>query len=147
LTYRQNHMNMSILMKESDLRERLGIGKPEMKAFRDRAPTAYWKREESNKPSKLWPVVWTEAGVEWISKQINVKPEEVKVEKEEVECKVTKTGFVNRRLVQVEKDGVKIMAVCKDNRLIKPNVIVKVRFRGGFACITAITKKHMKYTI
>ena len=76
-----------------------------------------------------------------------MKPEEVKVEKEEVECKVTKSGFLNRRLIQIEKDGVKIMAVCKDNKLIKPNVIVKVRFRGGFACVTAITKNHMKYKV
>ena len=138
---------MSILMKESELRERLGIGKPEMKAFREKAPAGYWEKEKSNKPEKLWAVIWSDKGVEWISNQINVKPEEVKVEKEEVECKVTKSGFLNRRLIQIEKDGVKIMAVCKDNKLIKPNVIVKVRFRGGFACVTAITKNHMKYKV
>ena len=138
---------MSILMKESELRERLGIGKPEMKAFREKAPAGYWEKEKSNKPEKLWAVIWSDKGVEWISNQINVKPEEVKVEKEEVECKVTKSGFLNRRLIQIEKDGVKIMAVCKDNKLIKPNVIVKVRFRGGFACVTAITKNHIKYKV
>ena len=129
------------------MRERLGIGKPEMKAFRDKAPTGYWFKEQSNKPSKLWPVVWTEDGVNWLSKELNVKTEEVKVENAEVECKVTKTGFINRRLVQIEKDGVRILATCKDNKLIKPNVIVKVKFRGGMAIVTAITKKHMKYTI
>jgi hypothetical protein len=132
-------------MKESDLRDRLGIGKPEMKAFREKAPAGYWEKEKSNKPEKLWAVIWSDEGVEWLSKELNVKTDEVKVEPEEVECKVLKSGFMNQRLVQVEKNGVKIMAVCKDNRLIKPNVIVKVRFRGGFACVTAITKNHMKF--
>lgn len=135
------------MIKESELRERLGIGKPEMKAFRDKAPTSYWFKEQSTKPSKLWPVIWTEDGVDWLSKQLNVKTEEVKVENAEIECKVTKTGFINRRLVQIEKDGVRILATCKDNKLIKPNVIVKVKFRGGMAIVTAITKNHMKYKI
>lgn len=139
--------------KESEIRDRLGFGKSEMKAFRDTAPEGSWYKEKSNKPEKLWSVMWTDVGVDWIisglNKRVDVNAkdviEEVTKKPDEFECKVLVCNFPNKRLVKVEKDGIAVMAVCKDNTKLKPRMIVKVKYRGNNLFVTAITKKHMHF--
>ena len=131
------------MIKESALRERLGFGKPEMKALRDRAPEGSWIRDVSKKPEKLWGWLWSDEGVKWIESEIGVKPDAVIDKPTEVEGKVIRSGFLNKRLVEVEIAGVKHMAICKDNKEFKPRMIVNTRFVGGNACVTSATKKHM----
>lgn len=134
--------------KESEIRERLGLGKAELKAFRDSATEgAYFYKVKSNKPEKLWSVMWTEAGVQWLESNLGVKKEEIVKKPDEFECKVLIANFPNKRLVKVEKDGVAVMAVCRDNTKLKPNVIVKVRYRGSQLYVTAITKKHLYFKV
>lgn len=133
--------------KESEIRERLGFGKAEMKVFRDTAPSGSWYKEKSNKPEKLWSVLWTDAGVQWLEASVGVKKEEVIKKPEEFECKVLICKFPNKRLVKIEKDGVAVMAVCRDNTKLKPNMIVKVKYRGSQLYVTAITKKHLYFKV
>ena len=133
----------------------LGFGKSEIKAFRSSAPEGSWYKEKSNKPEKLWTVLWTENGIKWLidslSKKIDVNTEETKEEAtkktDEFECKVLLCNFPNKRLVKIEKDGIAVMAVCRDNSKMKPNMIVKVKYRGNKLYVIALTKKHLHYKV
>ena len=132
------------MIKESIIRDRLGLGKPEMKALRETAPKEYYVKEQSNKPEKLWGWLWTDDGLRWIEEQVGLKPNEVVNKSNIVECTVVKSGFVNKRIVEVEYEGLTYRATCRDNTKIKPRAIVKVKFVNGNACVTEITKKHLK---
>jgi hypothetical protein len=130
-------------VKESEIRQRLGIGKSEIKSLREKAPSGAWEREQSNKPERLRGYIWSDLGVDWLSSQINIKSEEVVNKNFFAEGKVLRSNFINTRLVEIEVDGVKMRATCRDNKVIKPNAIVKVRLANGTAAIVAVTKKHM----
>lgn len=131
------------MIKESIIREKLGLGKPELKALRDKAPKEFYVKEPSNKPEKLWGWLWTDEGVAWLEEQIGLKPKEIVNKPDIVECRVTKSGFVNKRIIEVEYEGLTYRATCRDNTHIKPRAIVKVKFVNGNACVTEITKKHL----
>lgn len=132
------------MIKESILRERLGLGKPEIKALREKAPAGYCEREPSNKPEKLWNWLWTEDGVKWIEEQVGLKPSDIVNKPDIVECTVLRSNFVNKRIIEVEYEGLTYRATCRDNTNIKPRAIVKVKFVNGNAAVTEITKKHLK---
>jgi hypothetical protein len=134
-------------VKESEIRERLGIGKSEIKNFREKAPEGAWIREESNKPERLRGYLWTDIGVNWLESQLNIKSDSIVKEKIFIEATVLRSGFGNRRLVEISVGGMAVKAICKDNTKIKPRAIVKVKFNNGQAYVTEVTKKHLRYTV
>ncbi len=134
-------------VKESEIRERLGIGKSEIKALREKAPEGAWIREESNKPERLRGYLWSDIGVNWLESQLNIKSDSIVKEKNFIEATVLRSGFLNRRLVEISLGGMAVKAICKDNAKIKPRAIVKVKFTNGQAYVTEVTKKHLKYPV
>jgi hypothetical protein len=134
-------------VKESEIRERLGIGKSEIKSFRENAPEGSWIREESNKPERLRGYLWSDIGVNWLESQLNIKSDSIVKEKIFIEATVLRSGFGNRRLIEISVGGMAVKAICKDNTKIKPRAIVKVKFNNGQAYVTEVTKKHLKYPV
>ena len=134
------------MKKESEVMKELNLSKAEIKAFRESAPEGSWIRDVSKRPERLWGFLWSEAGVKYLTEVIS-KPITVtecqKVEGDIYECTVLRSGFTNKRLVEIEFNGKKIKAACRDSSLIKPRCIVKVRIVGESACVLSITKKHM----
>lgn len=140
-------MSQSTSVKESDMRERLGLSKSEIKTFREKAPEGSWIREESNKPERLRGYVWSDSGVNWLESQLNIKSDSIVKEKIFVEATVLRSGFMNRRLIEISVGGMAVRAICKDNTKIKPRAIVKVKFNNGQAFVTEVTKKHLRYPV
>jgi hypothetical protein len=134
-------------VKESELRERLGIGKTEIKALRETAPEGAWIREESNKPERLRGYLWSDIGVNWLESQLNIKSDSIVKEKIFTEATVLRSGFGNRRIVELSINGMPVRAICRDNTKIKPKAIVKIKFCNGQAFVTEITKKHLRYPV
>lgn len=131
--------------------ETLGVNKPELKELRSKAPEGSWIRDISNKPEKLWGYLWSEAGVKWLSEQLNVKEKNFEVppsgetSPKECECTVTRSNFINLRLIEVMYNGKRLMVQCKDNRIIKPSMLVKIRIIDDkTACVSQIISKHIK---
>ena len=124
----------------------LNLSKAEIRALREKAPEGSWIRDISNRPEKLWGYLWSEAGVNYLV-GLREKPVDVienpMVEPDVYECTVIRSGFTNKRLVEIEFNGKKIKAACRDSSVIKPRCIVKVRIVGDSACILSVTKKHM----
>jgi hypothetical protein len=141
------------MTKENELVKLFGVNKSAIKDLRSKAPEGSWIRDISNKPEKLWGYLWSEAGVDWLKKELNVNVEPVSEKKFEAppaegasverECKVSRTNFINLRLVEVIDGEDRVIAQCKDNRVIKPNMFVKVRFTDNYACVTKIISKHL----
>ncbi len=124
----------------------LNLSKAEIKALRESAPEGSWIRDVSKRPERLWGYLWSEVGVKYLTGTID-KPvtvtESPKVDTDTYECTVLRSGFTNKRLIEIEFNGKKIKAVCRDSSVIKPRCIVKVRIVGESACVLSITKKHM----
>jgi hypothetical protein len=141
------------MIKENELIKQLEVNKTAVKDLRSKAPEGSWIRDISNKPEKLWGYLWSEAGVEWIKKELNVNVKPVSEKKFEAppsegasverDCKVSRSNFINLRLVEVIDGTDRVVAQCKDNRVIKPNMIVKVKFAENYACVTKIISKHL----
>lgn len=134
-------------VKESELRERLGIGKAEIKALRETAPEGAWIREESNKPERLRGYLWSDIGVNWLESQLNIKSDSIVKEKIFTEATVLRSGFRNNRIIEISVNGIPVKAICKDNAKIKPKAIVEIRFSNGQAYVTKVTKKHLRYPV
>jgi len=139
------------MTKENLLLEILGVNKPELKELRNKAPEGSWIRDISNKPEKLWGYLWSEAGVKWLSEQLGVKEKKLEVSpaeetsSKEFECTVTRSNFINLRLIEVIHNGSRLVVQCKDNRIIKPSMLVKIRvIDDKTACVSQIISKHIK---
>lgn len=139
------------MTKENLLLEILGVNKPELKELRSKAPEGSWIRDISNKPEKLWGYLWSEAGVKWLSEQLGVKEKKLEVSpaeetsSKEFECTVTRSNFINLRLIEVIHNGSRLVVQCKDNRIIKPSMLVKIRIIDDkTACVSQIISKHIK---
>jgi hypothetical protein len=134
------------MKKESEVMNELNLSKAEIKALRESAPEGSWIRDVSKRPERLWGYLWSEVGVKYLTGTID-KPvtvtESPKVDTDTYECTVLRSGFTNKRLIEIEFNGKKIKAVCRDSSVIKPRCIVKVRIVGESACVLSITKKHM----
>lgn len=125
---------MSKNISEKDISERLGLSRDEVRNWRSKAPTKYFFQEESKKPSKLWPWMWTEEGVSWLTDQLNTQSdavakelyEETKPEEKEVE--IVRCNFPNLRFLLVkDKHGSQFSASCKDNRAFRVNMKITVK--------------------
>lgn len=153
--YSERLMNdVDHMKKESQLRDEWSLSKAEIAEHRKEAPAGFVVKEASKRPERLWGYAWTDEGMNWLSERLRVKTVSVvnndinNIEKIEpvdgiFECKVTRSGFTNTRLVEVEHNGKLIKAACRTNVNIKPRTIVKVRIVGNSACVTEITKKHL----
>ena len=125
---------MSENISEKDLSERLGLSRDEVRLWRSKSPTKYVFQEQSKKPSKLWPWMWTNEGVSWLTDQLNAESdtiakelyEEIKPEEKEVE--VVRCNFPNLRFLLVkDKHGGQFSVVCKDNRAFRVGVKISVK--------------------
>jgi len=139
------------MIKENELIKQLGVNKTAVKDLRSTAPEGSWIRDISNKPEKLWGYLWSEAGVKWISEQLGVKEKKFEVppsgetSPKEFECTVTRSNFINLRLIEVIHNGSRLVVQCKDNRIIKPSMLVKIRvIDDKTACVSQIISKHIK---
>jgi hypothetical protein len=139
------------MTKEKQLMETLGVNKSQLKELRTKAPEGSWIRDVSKKPEKLWGYVWSEAGVKWLSEQLSVKEKNFEVPPSgetspiEAECTVTRSNFINLRLIEVIYNEKRLMVQCKDNRVIKPAMLVKIRIIDEkTACVSQIISKHVK---
>lgn len=144
--YSKGSIDCVWMKKESEVMNELNLSKAEIKAFRESAPEGSWIRDVSKRPERLWGYLWSEAGVNYLTGVINkviTVTESPKIETDVYECTVLRSGFTNKRLVEIEFNGKKIKAVCRDSSIIKPKCIVKVRIVGASACVLSVTKKHM----
>lgn len=121
-------------ISEKDISERLGLSRDEVRSWRSKAPTKYVFQEESKKPSKLWPWVWTEEGVSWLTDQLNLQSDSVAKElyeetkPEEKEVEVVRCNFPNLRFLLVkDKHDNKFSVICKDNRAFRVGVKVSIK--------------------
>lgn len=121
-------------ISEKDISERLGLSRDEVRSWRSKAPTKYVFQEQSKKPSKLWPWVWTEEGVSWLTDQLNLQSDSVAKElyeetkPEEKEVEVVRCDFPNLRFLLVkDKHENKFSVICKDNRAFRIGVKLTVK--------------------
>ena len=121
-------------ISEKDISERLGLSRDEVRSWRSKAPTKYVFQEQSKKPSKLWPWVWTEEGVSWLTDQLNLQSDSVAKElyeetkPEEKEVEVVRCNFPNLRFLLVkDKHDNKFSVVCKDNRAFRIGVKLTIK--------------------
>jgi hypothetical protein len=119
---------------EKDISERLGLSRDEVRSWRSKAPTKYVFQEESKKPSKLWPWVWTEEGVTWLTDQLNLQSDSVakelyeETQPEEKEVEVVRCDFPNLRFLLVkDKNDSRFSVICKDNRAFRIGVKLTVK--------------------
>jgi hypothetical protein len=139
------------MKKENELVKLFGVNKSVIKDLRSSAPEGSWIRDISKKPEKLWGYLWSETGVKWLSEKLNVNEKNFEVppsgetSPKEAECTVTRSNFVNLRLIEVIHNGKRRMVQCKDNRIIKEGMLVKIRLIDEkTACISHIISKHLK---
>ena len=119
---------------EKDISERLGLSRDEVRSWRSKAPTKYVFQEQSKKPSKLWPWVWTEEGVTWLTDQLNLQSDSVAKElyeetkPEEKEVEVVRCDFPNLLfLLDKDKNDSRFSVICKDNRAFRIGVKLTVK--------------------
>jgi hypothetical protein len=84
-------VDMELKHKEGDLSRLLGLSRAELKDLRGRAMEGkHWARIANSARKQLWPVKWTDEGLEWIRKDMNLEVELVK----EVEAAVEVREFI-----------------------------------------------------
>ena len=140
------------MFSERQLIELLGVSRKDLISWREEAlEGSHWIREESGRPRKLWKVLWTEAGVNWVKSKTEVSPELMAelIEKasEAVEEKVAVVvgKFRNPRIlkckIQTGKNWVEVNVLVRDSK----NFVVgmEIPVRGEMSKLVA--KKHPRF--
>jgi hypothetical protein len=145
--------------KESDLVDKYGISRSELKEIRNTINQKgemglLWYREESKKPEHLRTVIWTDIGQYFLAHYLQSKVEFVQQEEQSLDHtmsksqfiklvdntkwvgKIVRNSYVNTTLVTVEHEtGFKVNVNCKDNKQYSKHSYVQV------------DTKHQRHTI
>lgn len=132
---------MSELLKESEVIERWGVPKDELVAYRKDVLVEGrdWERIPSgNRPIQTCPVAFTEEGQNRVFERFGLKQgpyvaEPAELPKEEIlRATVTRVGFPNRRIMQIQlEDGKRVFCNVFDSTPFKPDLPIAVKYRGG----------------
>lgn len=124
-------------ISEKDVSERLGLSRDELRTWRTKCGDnpLYIVKESNNKPEKLRKWLWTPAGINWLTDQLNIESNQLskeinekKEEKTDQEVIVTRCNFPNQRLIQVKTDqGQVLTVICKDNRGFRQGVRISIK--------------------
>jgi hypothetical protein len=120
-------------MTDKELEMSTGLTRAMIKEYRSKMEEGvHWVREPSKRPQKLWPIKWTEAGLAKLKEMTELKPDEPieKIEVQEAEGVVMRNDYPNVRLLLVNLGESDVTAFCKDARMFKRGMKVKIKNEG-----------------
>ena len=120
-------------MTDKELEQTTGLTREMIKEYRSMMEEGkHWVREPSKRPQKLWSIKWTQSGLDRLKELTNMKREEDIVVEPLVEKEgmVARNDFPNVRMLLVDLDGKQVNALCRDARMFRMGMKVKVRHDG-----------------
>ena len=132
-------------MKEKALSLALGLSRDLLKELRSSYEEGlHWSRTESRKPSHLWEVEWSDAGVALLRENLGIKPEETVAAPEQkrgtVFCK-----YKNPRVIGIMIEGKQETALCRESLKFGIGMPVDVRWDGARWVVVRHPRFNGKY--
>lgn len=135
-------------MTDKELEMSTGLTRAMIKEYREKMLEGIdWVREPSKRPQKLWPIKWTQAGLEKLALMTKMREDEQieKVEMVEKEGVIERNDYPNTRILLVDLGGDKVTAFCKDARMFRRGMKVKVRNEGDRWAVAKHPRFQGKY--
>lgn len=126
---------------EGDVIRVTGISKQEIRVVRKKmSEGAHWFRRPSKGPKNLWPIFWTQLGLDCLCLQFGITDPDVEKELAEVEPPrkvegIVKAKFANPRIIACDiirdKGYERVNVLVKDSRNFVIGMVVPLRGDGG----------------
>jgi hypothetical protein len=136
---------------EGDLIRVTGINKQQMREIRRKlSEGAHWYRKPSKGPNKLWPVYWTQVGVDNLCLLAGVDNPELEKELEAVEPPkqvegIVRGKFMNNRIIACDivrdKGYERVNVLVRDSKNFVLGMVVPLRSDGA----RWIAAKHPRF--